>query len=48
MKNKKNKSLVYKVHTISELHEIAGFDKPKQRKRGMQKAAIFIGNYSIS
>ena len=23
------KNLVYKVHTISELHEIAGFDKPK-------------------
>lgn len=29
MKNKKNKNIVYKVQTISELHEIAGFDKPK-------------------
>lgn len=29
MKDKKNKNIVYKVQTISELHEIAGFDKPK-------------------
>jgi len=29
MKKKETKNIVYKVQTISELHEIAGFDKPK-------------------
>jgi len=29
MKNKKTKNIVYRVETISELHKIAGFDKPK-------------------